>query len=93
MGPLGHPHTFSVLTVMVLDLWDTLTLLVYLQLCYGTSGKLSHFHCTYSYGMGPLGHPNTFIVLTVIVWDLWDTLTLLLYLQLWYGTSGTPSHI
>jgi hypothetical protein len=92
MGPLEHPHPFSVLTVIVWDRLNTLTLLVYLQLCYGASGTTSHFLCAYRYGMGPLRHAHTFSVLRVMLWDRWNTLTLLVYLQLCYGTAGTPSY-
>jgi hypothetical protein len=92
MGPLEHPHTFSVLRVMIWNRWITLKLLEYLQLLNGTAGISSHFLFNYSYGNGPLEHPQTFSVLRVMLWDRWNTLTLLVYLELCYCTAGTPSH-
>jgi hypothetical protein len=91
MGPLEHPHTLSILTVMIWDLWGTLTFSVYLQLLYGAAGTPSHFYLTYGYAMGPLEHPLTFSVLTIMLWDRLNTLTILVYLQLCYATAVKPS--
>jgi hypothetical protein len=73
MGPLGHCHTFSVLTVMVWDRWDTLTILVYLELWYGTAGKPSFLKSSYRNDIVLLGNPHSFSVLTFMLWDRWET--------------------